>query len=368
LARYQKGQLIQTKSTFFLRYYQTNAEGSRTQKCVRLCGRVGHTRSDARKLAAPILEEVNGGFRTSEADTRLADFVTQVFQPWYKANKKPSTAAGYDRVWKCYLQSRTTSYTLTSFRTSDGSRILTELAASGLGRSTVYHVRAFLSKMFAISVSMGLIVRNPINRDCVMLSSPAEPKKTVEYSPQQIQAMLDALDDPRARAAIALCFYAGLRPGEIRGLQWQDYKNHELTIQRSVWQSKIGKTKTSETRTVPVIEPLPTILKELKKSQVAPDPGNYILSGDIVPINLDNLSRRVIGPALKANRIEWKAYYPGRRGISSLATKLNNPLVASGLLGHKNLNVTLKHYTKVSPESIRKGMGKVEELIKRGSE
>ena len=320
MSRYQRGQLFATKSAYFLRFYQTQPDGTRKQKAVKVCDRHGRTKGDARKLAAPILDQVNNGFRTTAADITIAAFVKDTFKPWYDAEKKPSTASSYDRIWKCYLQLKVSNVPMGEFRTSDGSRILTEFARSGLGRSTVHHIRAFLSKMFGIAVSKGIVSSNPINKDCVMLASPATPEPTVEYSADDVQRMIAAVDDVRGKAAIALCYYGLMRPGEARGLKWSDYNGVELAINRSVWGTKIGTTKTGGGRVIPTIEPLGTILKELRASQPHPLESCYILSGDIQPLNLDNLGRRVIKPALeKAGIKSWRSYYPARRGMSSLA-------------------------------------------------
>ena len=40
-----------------------------------------------------------------------------------------------------------------------------------------------------------------------------------------------------AKAAIALMYFGGLRPGEARGIKWPDYDANKriLHVQRSVW-------------------------------------------------------------------------------------------------------------------------------------
>ena len=58
-------------------------------------------------------------------------------------------------------------------------------------------------------------------------------------------AILEPLD-LRAAVAVALAYFAALRPAEIRGLQRTDYDGtDELSIKRSVWRNK-GETKTEE--------------------------------------------------------------------------------------------------------------------------
>jgi len=122
----------------------------------------------------------------------------------------------------------------------------------------------------------------------------------------------------RAAVAVALAYFAALRPAEIRGLEWADYDGAELQIKRAVWRSVLGETKTeSSAASVPVIEPLRSLLEKRRSQSTA----GYIMQNAAgKPLSLDSLNVPVIAPAMKAAGINWRGYYPGRRGISSLVT------------------------------------------------
>jgi integrase len=158
---------------------------------------------------------------------------------------------------------------------------------------------------------------------------------------------------------VLLC---ALRPAEARGLKWEDYDGEELQVRRSVWRNRIGATKTEDSAaSVPVIEPLRVLLERLR-SETA---GEYILSNSAgKPISLDALNvLRVIAPALKEAGIEWRGYYPCRRGISSLLTDtLKNALNSTGLLRHSTPVTALKHYTRAQKGSIIAALKTVEEM------
>jgi hypothetical protein len=130
-----------------------------------------------------------------------------------------------------------------------------------------------------------------------------------------------------------------------------------------VWRSSVGLTKTEESAgSVPVIEPLRILLEKLR-SQSA---GEYILSNSAgKPLSLDSLNVRVIAPALKAAGIDWRGYYPCRRGISSLITDTSkNALNSTGLLRHSTPITALKHYTRAQKGSILAALKTVEEMSK----
>ena len=175
----------------------------------------------------------------------------------------------------------------------------------------------------------------------------ARPEKQTEYSLETILNMLRILEplDLRAAVAVALAYFAALRPAEIRGLQWIDYDGAELNIRRGVWRGIVGETKTEDSAaTVPVIEPLRSLLAKLRAE--TPD-GFMLQSTSGKPLSLDSLNYRVIAPAMKKAGIDWRGYYPGRRGVSSKVTDTSkNALNSTGLLRHSTPITALKHYTR----------------------
>jgi integrase len=163
---------------------------------------------------------------------------------------------------------------------------------------------------------------------------------------------------------VALAYFAALRPAEIRGLMWADWTGKELNVRRTVWRNKVGETKTEESAgSVPVIEPLKSLLEKLRSQST----GEHIMSnGNGKPLSLDSLNTRVITPAMKKAGIDWRGYYPGRRGISSLVTDTSkNALNSTGLLRHSTPITALKHYTRAQKESIRAALEQVEQLASK---
>jgi len=189
--------------------------------------------------------------------------------------------------------------------------------------------------------------------------------------------MLDALKgNLQARAAIALTYFGGFRPGEVRGLRWEDYElvpvfngEHEeptyewqLTPRRSIWHTETTpKTEERSVRPVVVIEPLRTILAELRKADGNPQTGPILCGPSGKPLNLDNLSRRIIGPTLKAAGIAWRGFYTQRHGLAQrLRYKTGDVLAESAVLRHTP-EVAQAHYIGAVEEAARKGMHMIEQ-------
>ena len=111
--------------------------------------------------------------------------------------------------------------------------------------------------------------------------------------------------------------------------------------------------------TVPVIEPLESLLEKLREQSAE---GFVLQNSAGNSMSLDSLNVRVIAPAMKKAGIEWRGHYPGRRGISSRVTDTSkNALNSTGLLRHSTPIIALKHYTRAQKDSVAAAMKMIEE-------
>ena len=365
LPRKQKGQRIETSSAFYLRFYVTTPDG-RKQKCVKLADRSDLYRSwkDVEPLIQQELDGVNTNAVVVTGRTTLTDFVEQQYLPWCEENRSASTGRGYKQLWERYLKPSVGAVSLVNLTTANVTSVLTAHAKVGLGSRTLSHIKWFLSGVYVHAIASGIVPTggNPVP-DAKWLIKIARPEKQTEYSLETILNMLRILEplDLRAAVAVALAYFAALRPAEIRGLQWSDYDGAELNIRRGVWRGIVGETKTADsTASVPVIEPLRSLLAKLRAE--TPD-GFMLQSTSGKPLSLDSLNYRVIAPAMKKAGIDWRGYYPGRRGVSSKVTDTSkNALNSTGLLRHSTPITALKHYTRAQKESIKAAMEQIEEM------
>jgi integrase len=182
--------------------------------------------------------------------------------------------------------------------------------------------------------------------------------------------MLRAVPDIKARAAIGLTYFGGLSPSEARGAEWENYEGYRLKITRSVWRTHAGPTKTeAREQPIPVIEPLRDILGELREADGNPSVGPILRGERGKPLNLDNLARRVIRPALAKAGIKWNGWYAHRRGAGTLVTAVakDEGMAAKGLLRHSNLSTTTAHYVKDVPRETQQAMLAIEKLFQNRS-
>jgi integrase len=365
MPRKQKGQRFETDRAFFLRYYHTAEDGTRKQKAVLIAYKSDLYRSwaDVEPLIKNEIERVNAASENTmpTGSVPLSDLIEKEYLPWCEANKSAPTANGYKRVWEHYLKPHVGGITLTGLITAQVTAVLTKHAKDGKGSRTLSHIKWMLSGVYVFAISSGIVPKNPVP-DAKWLVKVARPKRQAEYSLETVLSMLRILEplDIRAAVAVALAYFAALRPAEMRGLKWEDYDGAELNIKRAVWRNKVGETKTEDSAaSVPVIEPLKSLLEKLRKEST----DGYILKyGSGEPLSLDSLNFRLIAPAMKKAGIEWRGYYPGRRGISSRVTDTSkNALNSTGLLRHSTPITALKHYTRAQKDSIAAAMKTIED-------
>jgi integrase len=226
-----------------------------------------------------------------------------------------------------------------------------------------------LGGVFTYAKNQGVIDGvNPIH-EAMIPKKAAVPEETHAATPGEVLAIMDALakaGETKARAAVALMFFAGLRPGEARGVCWEDFDGKRLIVWQSVWHTFTTTPKTrSSAKPVPIIEPLTSILAELRAADGNPLSGPILRGPSGKPLDLHNVGNRVVIPILRKADIAWHGWYSLRRGVATAVTALStDSLAAKGLLRHSSVSTTERHYIKDVPESTLQAMKRLESLCK----
>jgi len=298
-------------------------------------------------------------------------------------------------MWDAYLSPRLTNILVRDFRTVDAANLLADLHRKhDLGRTTLKHIKSFLSGVFTYAKNQGILDgENPV-RDAMIPKKAAAPEETHAASPDEVLAIMEALaeaDQRQARAAVALMFFAGLRPGEARGARWEDFDGKRLIVRQSVWNTYTTSPKTeSSIKPVPIIEPLSSILAEMRQADLNPESGPILRGPSGKPLDLHNVAYRIVVPTLHRCGIcrklktdhdgeadhdykldeslpKWHGWYALRRGVGTAVADLSNSVAAKGLLRHSSVSTTERHYIKDVPESTLEAMKLLETLCNRSA-
>jgi integrase len=376
LSRQQIGYIWKSRGCWYGRWRDNVIEDGQVvrkqcaAKLAVVCERF-RTKADVRPLLAEKLRPVNEGRTRPESTLPVAQFVELQYLPYVEENFKPSTCAGYKSLWEMYLAPRLAAIALRDFRTVDAAVLLAEVyRAHNIGRTTLKHVKSFLCGVFTYAKNQGVLDGVHPIRDAMIPKKANAPAETHAATPDEVLASMDALDkadQKKARAAVALMFFAGLRPGEARGACWEDYDGKKLTVRQSVWHTFTTAPKTiGSAKPVPIIEPLTGILAELRAADKNPSSGPILRGPSGKPLDLHNLGNRVVIPTLRAAGIAWHGWYSLRRGVATAVTALStDSLAAKGLLRHSSVSTTERHYIKDAPENTLQAMKRLETLCNK---
>jgi integrase len=367
----QKGTIIRKGRAWFLRYYDTVLKDGmpvRKKCCRKLADYCDQYRSvkSVRVLAADFLAPLNAGKVRPESTTPVAQFIESEYLPWVERCKRPSTAKGYRDIWEDHVKARLGPVSLRDFRPADGTQLLQSIAAHAtLSRRTMYHIKSFLSGVFAQAISQGWLDSDNPMRNARIPGGLTSPVETSAYELSAIERILaiPELGDT-ARVALAVAAFTGLRKGEISGLSWLDYKGTELRVSRSVWNDRITEPKTERSKApVPVVPRLARLLDSFRAHSKNRD--GYIFESRMGrPLNLDSLAHRQIIPILAVNQIPWLGWHAFRRGLATNLHSLGvDDKTIQGILRHSSLATTQAIYIKVIQSDVQAALNRLESAL-----
>jgi integrase len=382
--REQKGYVFHKGKSWFVRYCDDVTQPDGTIKRKLVCKKLDvnycdeyRTKKSVMPFVQDILAPVNGGLLNPQSTMPIAEFVEKVYLPEYVEKQlRESTRNGYRDIWQDYLKGRMGKLTLRQFRTVHGEQLLAQIAAqTRLGRNSLKHIKSFLSGVFKQAKRLGILDGiNPM-QDTSIPRTP-EPEDTYAYSLPEITRILSLLMEPE-RTIVLTAALTGVRKGEIRGLCWGDFDGKELSVKRSVWNSTVNEPKTNRSKApIPVVKQLAEALEahKLRMGILAQPELPIFQAGNGKPLNLDNLVKRELVPALTrcsvcrqpesehgesdhAFRLDtsiprWHGWHAFRRGLATNLHALGvDDKTIQAILRHSNVGLTQNVYIKSVTES-----------------
>jgi integrase len=372
----QRGTIRQHHGSWTLFYYDdVLVDGKRVRKYIsRKLAEVSDvypTKRSVLLLAEKILAPLNAGTQVAESTMPALDFIDNVYLPHVKNELRPSTYKDYNDIVRVNLRNRLGDIRLRDFRTVHGQRLLREV--TGVGHTSMLRIKSLLSGVFKHAKREGFLDGENPMRD---VSAPGRSPKFrgPACTMSDIEHHLTAVGKNKLTFTVIMAAaFTGMREFEIRGLRWEDYDGTSLKVRRSVWRTVINQPKTeSSEASVPV---LPLLQKALNdhRARVNGLDHQYIFAGERkrAPLNLANLARRVIAPALAdysneiQQHVEWKGWHAYRRGLATNLRSVGvDAKVAQAILRHSSVALTLNIYTQVPDEDARQALQKIEDWLK----
>lgn len=207
--------------------------------------------------------------------------------------------------------------------------------------NSLKHIKSFLSGIFRFADQQGYYEgANPVRETSLPQARPAD--ETHAYSLEEVLTMIDAVPEP-ASTLIATVAFTGARRGELRGIFWENCRDGELLITRSIWNGITTDPKSRKSKApIPIISKLAAKLEAQSRTPRKPENRTDIPNAAGNEIDPDSLLRRIILPALEVcetcskpesehgkatHNYERNKVLPQRRGWHAfrraLATNLN---------------------------------------------
>jgi integrase len=240
-----------------------------------------------RQLGALALSQLTSTTPTLDA------WIAQRWAPEHAANLEQSTRDRYANVYRCHIEPWLGDVPLAELTVGRLRSWQLALLEADTPPATIHKARTLLSSVLRHAAEAEVIPGNPLplvraprppQRDRVRPLAPATVetirRHVLEPQPREVAASKSgrrrraytvpgrAPEDRRRDALIvSLLAYAGLRPGELHALRWQDVRERTLLIERAT--APDGTIKTTKNNRARSIRLLPALAAELREWRLA---------------------------------------------------------------------------------------------------
>ena len=225
-----------------------------------------------------------------------------------------------------------------------------KLIKKGLAQKTLTNIHKCLSAIFNHAVRFYGLKNNP----CKVAGSPRltdQISKPMRFwTLEEYRSVIQHIDDIKAKTAIMLLYYSGMRKGELLALTWDKLDLEECTVtidtsyQRLNGQPVITATKTGIARTIMLPEQVIEQLKTYKAACYRPEDSDFVFHWE----------KRFIEQGIKigseVSGVKRIHVHGLRHSHASLLIQMGvNIVLISKRLGHEKVSTTLDTYSHFFP-------------------
>jgi integrase len=326
------------------------------------------SRGDAEVVLTSILRSINSGTANGAKPVcTFEQFVNEVYLPFARRTWKESTAGTSEQIIKSHLVAEFGKALLHAIRREELQDCLDQKALR-FSSSVVSHLRWFLSGIFKLALSDGLVLSNPAAE--LRIPKKCQPGRAMRpLTEEEVQKYLEVFD-LREKLISRLAIFEGLRPGEILALRWKALEGDAIRVKERVYKRVLNTPKNGKAREGAISDGTLALIREWADLAEDPSPEGFVFPSEklTTPLSLDNLWRRYMLPKLERVGFGWATFQVLRKTNASLSKKAGvDPKVASDQRGH-GLGVSMEVYTSSDLEQKRAAVRKLEAAVLRKSQ
>lgn len=242
------------------------------------------------------------------------------------------------------------------------------MIAKGLKRSAMTHARVLMKEAFELAMLKEIVDTNPIKIVSMpRLKSTKKVKKP--FTLDEIDLILEHAHG-ELKNFLGISFFTGIRSGELLALKWEDvdFVTDTISINKTIASGIINSPKTASSyRDIEMIDKAKEFFQSqrfltgLKNSYVFLNKkGLYYNRSSVIYAHYIKL--------LNELGIERRSLHNTRHTFASMM--LNHgiePIWVSNMLGHDNLDITLKVYAHFMPKKEKMSLKFLEKRYKNGT-
>jgi len=304
------------------------------------------TEAEARAFLSEIeLKQLRQTYRTPDTIT-VGEVITEHIER-SEGRVQPSTIRGWHQYLRDHVPASLKRRRVMEVQTRDWQRWVDSLSAKGLKPGTVQPVVSMVMGALNAAVRMGSVETNTLRG--VQLPTIRQKGMTVWTHAETAAMLRTTRPDPKWHLVYTLGLFTGMRPGELRAVQWDDIRDGVLHVRRTVAKradqgvTVRDGTKRGKGRHIRLAAPVLDALERWR--EVAPQ-GPYLWGEKPLPNMSWHRQHTALCEEAGVPRI---TLHEIRHTYATLQLQNGvHPKIVSEVLGHSKIEITLDLYTHVS--------------------
>ena len=320
------------------------ADGRYQQKVTLSTGKAkivyGRTKAELSAAVRAVQQDDEGGLEVG--DHTLVGEWAKIWMDSYKTGLRPATVKMYRDAYNGYIRGILGGMELRDVRPIHVRRVMAQVQDKS--ESLQHKVLITMRQLFDTARTNHLITDDPTAG--VKTTPHTRPPKKEYLTQDEATALLDAIEEPRAKVFCALCYYCGLRREEALGLRWTDIGPESLTVSRAVTFPDGNRPDPSMELKTPAsrrMVPVPAALRDILSE--TPRTSEYVVPTAHGEVMTACGYAGLIAPAKRAAPYPIHAHMLRHSYATALYHAGIDLRTAQRLLGHASIQMTAEVYT-----------------------